>query len=100
VPEMCAVVALLTTVVVIGKVAVVAPVGTVTLVGTTAALLSLAKVTIMPTPAGAGKVRVTVPVEPLPPATLVGLTVTEDKLGCGVSVKVACTLVLPSEAVM
>ena len=96
---MCAVAALLTTEVVIGNVAVVAPVGTVTLVGTTAAPLSLAKATAMPGTV-AGKVRVTVPVEPLPPTTVVGLTVTEDKLGAGVMVKVACTLVLPSEAVM
>ena len=96
---MCAVVTLVTAVVVIGNVAVVAPVGTVTLAGTTAAPLSLAKVTAMPGTV-AGKVRVTVPVEPLPPTTVVGLTVTEDKLGAGVMVKVACTLVLPSEAVM
>lgn len=92
-PEMCAVVALLTGVVVIGNVAVVAAVGTVTLAGTPAAALSLAKVTVMPGMV-AGAVRVTVPVEPFPPTTLVGFTVTEEMPGTGVMVRVACTLVL------
>lgn len=90
---MCAVATLLTVVVVIAKVAVVAPVGTVTLIGTPAALLSLAKSTVMPGTV-AGYVRVTVPVEPFPPTTLVGLTLTEDRLGRGVMVRVACTVVL------
>src|SRR3989442_10966154 len=35
----------------------------------------------MAPPVGAAAVNVTVPVAPVPPTTLVGLTVTEDKLG-------------------
>src|SRR4051794_22215991 len=56
-----------TVLVVTVKVALVAPAGTVTLAGTfAAAVLLLASVTTIP-PAGAAAVRVTVPVEELPP---------------------------------
>ena len=80
------------------KVAVVAPAATVTFAGTVAAALSLDNVTRAP-PVGAGLLRVTVPVEALPPVTLVGVTLTAERFATGVMVKVAWTLVLPSEAV-
>ena len=65
--------------VVITNVAPVLPPGTVTLDGTLADdELSLSD-TVAP-PAGAGAFRVTVPVELLPPATLVGLTARELKV--------------------
>jgi hypothetical protein len=59
------------------KVAVVAPAGTVTVAGTVAAaVLLLERVTVAP-PVGAGPVKVTVPVDDVPPITEVGLSVTE-----------------------
>ena len=62
------------------KVALVAPTGTVTLASTLAtALLLLESVTSAP-PEGATAVKVTVPVEELPPTTDVGLTLTADRL--------------------
>jgi hypothetical protein len=74
VPVMIAEAELATPVVVIVKVAVVAPAVTVTLAGTVAAALLLDNATDAP-PAGAALLRVTVPVEELPPTTLVGFTV-------------------------
>ena len=58
------------------KVAVDLPSATVTLVGAEATLLSLASVITAPL-GGAIPLRVTVPVEENPPATVVGLRVTE-----------------------
>ena len=85
VPEMFATVEDATGLVVTLKVATVAPAATVTLVGTTAAELSLAKVIVTPL-LGAGPLMVTVPVEPVPPITLLGLRVTELTLtGTGVT---------------
>jgi len=58
------------------NVAVVAFAATVTVVGTcAAAVLPLVNVTTAP-PAGAGPFRVTVPVDEVPPITLLGVTVT------------------------
>jgi hypothetical protein len=70
------------------NVAVVAPAATVTLAGTVAAdVLLLDSVTTAP-PEGAPVVSVTVPVDPVPPTTLAGLTDTDDSAaGTGVTVR-------------
>ena len=70
----------MTTGVVTVKVALVAPAATVTLAGTLATAPPLASVTTAP-PAGAAAVKVTVPVDGLPPTTLVGFKVTEESGG-------------------
>ena len=63
------------------KVAIVLPPGTVTALGTLAVGgFPLASVTTIP-PAGAGQFRVTVPVDELPPTTLVGARLTELTAG-------------------
>ena len=64
------------------KVLLVAPAGTVTLAGTDAALELSESETTAP-PLGAAALSVTVPVEELPPVTLVGLTVTDDRAAVG-----------------
>jgi hypothetical protein len=69
----------LTDVVVTVKVALLAPAATVTLAGTVAAAVLLESETTAP-PEGAALVNVTVPVDELPPTTLVGFTDTEDRL--------------------
>ncbi len=75
------------------NVAVVAPAATVTLAGTVAAdVLLLDKVTTVPAE-GAGPVKVTVPVEEVPPVTLEGLSASEVRAGRS-TVKVA-VLVVP-----
>lgn len=77
--EMVAVVLLATTFAETAKVAVVAPAATVTLPGTVAVAVLLDKrVTTVP-PDGAGLPKVTVPVADLPPVTLVGLRISDDK---------------------
>jgi len=73
------------------KVALLAPAGTVTLGSTLAAPLLLVSITCAP-PVGAGPLNVTVPVEDCaPPVTLVGFSVSEDKVGgaCGSTVREA-----------
>ena len=70
-----------TPVVPIVKVALSAPAATVTLAGTLAAVTLLLDSATMAPPMGAAVVNVTVPVAGAPPTTLVGLTVTADKLG-------------------
>ena len=77
------------------KLALVAPPGTVTLAGTLAARgRLLARLTATP-PAGAAALKVTVPVEEVPPTTLVGLTVNAVSAGrVGYSVK-GCDRVTP-----
>lgn len=79
-PVIVAVVIDATAVVFTVKFPAVAPAATVTLAGTVAAPLLLDRDTTMP-PEGAGPFNVTVPVELLPPTTLVGFTATEDTVG-------------------
>ena len=91
-----------TVLVVTVKVALVAPAGTVTLAGTVAAVESSDSVTAAP-PVGAALVSVTVPVEELPPVTLVGLAVTADTLGAaatGFTVRVAVRVAPPKAPVI
>lgn len=76
-----------TAVVVIVNRALVEPAATVTLVGVCATALLSETVTTAP-PAGAGPLKVTVPVEDLPPTTAVGLKVKELSTG-GFTVSVA-----------
>ena len=67
------------------KLALVAPAATVTLAETpAAAVLLLESVTTIP-PAGAAAVNVAVPIEELPPTTLVGFTDRADKLAAAVA---------------
>jgi hypothetical protein len=73
--------------VLIVKVAVVAPAKTVMLGGTVATVVLLLESAIIAPPVGAGPLRVTVPVELLPPTTLVGLSVTEDKVAGATTVR-------------
>lgn len=79
--------------VLIRKVALVAPAGTSTLEGTLAAPLLLESATVEP-PAGAARLKVTVPVEDCnPPVTLVGFSTSEAMVsggrGTGVTVSEA-----------
>jgi hypothetical protein len=62
------------------KVAVVKPAATVTLGGVVAELLLSDSVTRTP-PLGAGALSVTVPVELVPPVTVVGFSTSDDRLG-------------------
>jgi hypothetical protein len=84
------------------KLALVWPAATVTLAGTVATLgLLLESVTTTP-PEGAAPESVTVPVDVLPPLTLVGLSVSEERLTAlaGVTVNVACFELLLRVAVI
>ena len=78
--EIVAVVCAVTAVVVTVKFALVVPAATVTLAGTLAAVELSESVTAAP-PAGAAALNATVPVEALPPTTLVGLRETSDSVG-------------------
>jgi len=89
---------LLTATVVAWKVMLLVLASTVTLAGTVTALLLLPSETKMP-PVGAGPVRVTVPVDGLPPTTEVGFTLTAESAG-GFTVSVAVTDTLLYEAVI
>jgi len=83
------------------KRALVAPAGTVTVLDTLARLELLRNCTTTP-PAGAGPLRVTVPVAVLPPHTVVGLIVSDWSvtLGEGLTVRVAVRETPPAEAVI
>jgi len=93
-----------TTLVLAVNVAVVAPAATVTLAGTRATLVLLLESAICAPPAGASPLSVTVPVEPFPPTTLVGLSVNEvgvgDGGGTGLTVSDAVLLIPPRVAEM
>src|SRR5438445_1353844 len=86
-----------TTLVVIVNVALVALAGTVTLPDTVAAELLLDSVTCAP-PVGAGPSSVTVPVELLPPVTVVGFTASEVRRTLGTTVSVAVRVAPPYDA--
>jgi hypothetical protein len=83
------------------KVAVVAPLATVTLDGTAAtAVLVLESATTAP-PLGAGPLRLTVPVEGVPPVTLEGLRPSEESVtGGGITVSDAVRVAPPYDAEM
>ena len=70
------------------KVAVLAPAVTRTLAGTVAAVVLLLERVMVAPPVGAAPVSVTVPVDVLPPITVVGLTVRVDNAG-GFTVRLA-----------
>ena len=92
----------LTTLVPIANVAVVAPCGTVTLAGTVATEVLLLESDTANPPDGAAAVNVTVPWDPFPPTTEVGLTETAESAaggGTGVTVNVAVLVTLPALAV-
>ena len=86
------------------NVALVAPAGTVTLAGTAAAAVLLLASSTWAPPDGAATVSVTVPVAVPPPDTLPGLKLTDCRAGagggCGLTVSVADTLLLPALAVI
>jgi len=71
------------------------PAGMVTLAGTVAAEALLLESATSAPPAGAATLSVTVPVEEVPPVTVVGLRVTEEMLTDGITVRVA-VLVVPA----
>ena len=84
-----------TTLVATAKVAVVCPCAIVTVAGTVATpVLALVSVTTMP-PAGAARLRVTVPVEALPPMTGLGLTEMPDSCSVPATTSKAAEAVLP-----
>jgi len=87
VPVIVTTVEVVTGTVAIGKVVLVCPAGTNTLVGTVAAGLLLLSMTVTP-PTGAGPVKVTVPVDDVPPDTDGGFTVTVKSVTPGVAVLV------------
>ena len=86
VPEIVTLLVLRTALVVTEKVAVVAPGGTVTLDGTVATfVLLLESWTVIPVD-GAAPLRVTVPVDELPPTTADGFKLNDSNAGAGVTV--------------
>jgi hypothetical protein len=100
VAEITTLVVAVTVFVVTVKLALVAPAGTVTVAGTVAAVLLLASVTTSP-PEEAGEVRVTVPVEELPPVTLEGFRLPLDTVAAaaaGFTAKVADRVTTPAIA--
>src|SRR5206468_5960528 len=83
------------------KVALVALPGTVTLAGTVATLVLLLERATTAPPLGAGPLSVTVPVEELPPVTLVGLRLSDESVGgAGVTVSEADRVVPLSDPEM
>jgi len=78
------------------NVALLAPAATITVAGTVAAdVLLLERETTAP-PVGAGPLSVTVPVEGDPPVTLVGFSVSEERVRAGGSTVSEAVLVAPA----
>ena len=78
------------------NVALLAPAATVTVAGTVAVdVLPLERETTAP-PVGAGPLSVTVPVEGDPPVTLVGFSVSEERVRAGGSTVSEAVLVAPA----
>lgn len=98
---MTAVVVVVTDVVVTVKFALLDPAATVTLLGTLALELLLLRLTTVP-PEGAAELRVTVPLELLPPVTVDGFRVTDEIVmdAGGLIVSEACRMVLPNVPVI
>jgi len=97
VPEIVTLLVLRTALVVTEKVAVVAPGGTVTLDGTVATFVLLLKSwTVIPVE-GAAPLRVTAPVDELPPTTVDGFKLNDSNAGAGVKVN-AAIFVMPLNA--
>jgi len=71
------------------NVALLVPAATVTLEGTLATPVLLLESMTWAPPAGAGPLRVTVPVDELPPVTLGGLSVSEERVGSDEGVTVS-----------
>jgi hypothetical protein len=84
VPEIVVFVVLRTGFVVTVKFAAVAPAITVTLGGTVAAVVLLLESWMVIPVEGAAPVRVTVPVDELPPTTFDGFSFNEDNAGCAI----------------
>ena len=83
-----------TALVVTVKIVLVAPAGTVTPLGVAAAILLLESVTWVP-PAGAGPLRVTVPVDDCaPPTTLAGFRASDERGGGAEGVTVSAAVLL------
>jgi hypothetical protein len=84
------------------KVVLLWPAGTVTLAGTVATLVLLLESVTPAPPEGAAPESVIVPVDLLPPLTLVGLSVSEERVTAppGVTVNVVCFELLPRVAVI
>ena len=94
--EIVTAVELVTLLVLTVNVALLAPAATVTLAGTVAAaVLPLITETDAP-PLGAGPLSVTVPVEGDPPVTLVGFSVSEERVRAGGSTVREAVLVAPA----
>ena len=80
------------------NVALVAPTATVTLSGAVATAGLLLESVMTAPPVGAGLLRVTVPVAEDPPRTVVGLTLTDERSGSGVTVSTADFVAPPKVA--
>jgi hypothetical protein len=78
------------------NVALSAPAATVTLTGTVAAAVLLLERETTASPVGAGPLSVTVPVEGDPPVTLVGFSVSEERVRAGGSTVSEAVLVAPA----